>query len=167
MDQKFRLPRRPFAAATFLAASFAIVSSAAFAGECPADKVLKTPRQIENVTDASKLTAEVVTTVDPSGWRGVKGLMLRTRRLTVLPGGFVPTHSHEDRPAIIYFISGEIVENNSTCGVPIVHKAGESIGEFGAGVQHWWENKGKEPVVLISSDLVPIEMMNDRMMQMP
>lgn len=167
MDQKFRLPRRPFAAATLLAASFAVVSSAAVAGECPADKVLKTPRQIENVTDASKLTAEVVTTVDPSGWRGVKGLMLRTRRLTILPGGFVPTHSHEDRPAIIYIISGEIVEHNTSCAVPIVHKAGESTGEFGAELKHWWENKGKEPVVLTSSDLVPIEMMNDKMMQMP
>ncbi len=167
MDQKFRFPRRPFAAAAILAASFAVLSGAAFAGECPAGNVLKTPQNIDTVTDASKLTAEVVDTVDPSGWRGMKGLMLRTRRLTILPGGFVPTHSHEDRPAIIYIISGEIYENNTKCSVPILHKAGESIAEFGAGLKHWWVNKGTEPVVLTSSDLVPIEMMNDRMMQMP
>jgi quercetin dioxygenase-like cupin family protein len=97
----------------------------------------------------------------------MKGLMLRTRRLTVLPGGFVPTHSHEDRPAIIYIISGEIIEHNTKCAVPIVHKAGDSTAEFGAELKHWWENKGTVPVVLTSSDLVPIEMMNDRMMQMP
>ncbi len=167
MDQKFRLPRRPFVAATVFFASFAILSGAAFAGECPSDKVLKTPQNVDNVTDASKLTAEVVNSVDPSGWRGMKGLMLRTRRLTILPGGFVPTHSHEDRPAIIYIISGEIYETNTKCSVPILHKAGESIAEFGSGLKHWWENKGTEPCVLTSSDLVPIEMMNDRMMQMP
>jgi hypothetical protein len=48
-----------------------------------------------------------------------------------------------------------------------VHKAGESTAEFGGDLQHWWENKGMEPVVLTSSDLVPVEMMSDRMMQMP
>lgn len=142
-------------------------ASGAFAGECPADKVLKTPQKIEAVTDASKLTAEVVKTVDPTGWRGVKGLMLRTRRLTIAPGGFVPTHSHADRPAIIYIISGEVLEHSTLCADPVVHKAGESTGEFGGDLQHWWENKGAEPVVLTSSDLVPIEMMNDKMMQMP
>ena len=143
------------------------LASGAFAGECPAEKVLKTPQKIEAVTDAAKLTAEVVKTVDPTGWRGVKGLMLRTRRLTILPGGFVPTHSHADRPAIIYIISGEILEHSTLCADPIVHKAGESTAEFGGDLQHWWENKGTEPVVLTSSDLVPIEMMNDKMMQMP
>jgi len=151
-----------------LAAAFAIaVAAPAFAGECPADKVLKTPQKIENVTDDSKLKGEIVNTVDPSGWRGMKGLMLRTRRLTIQPGGFVPTHSHADRPAIIYIVSGEIVEHSTECSVPVVHKAGESIAEFGSGLQHWWENTGKEAVVLTSSDLVPVEMMNDKMMQMP
>jgi len=143
------------------------LSTGAFAGECPADKVLKAPQQIDNVTDDSKLKASVVATVDPSGWRGMKGLMLRTRMLTIQPGGFVPTHSHEDRPAIIYIISGEIIEHNTLCAVPIVHKAGDSTAEFGSAVKHWWENKGTEPVVLTSSDLVPIEMMNDKMMGMP
>ena len=167
MDRKFRLPRRLLTAATVLVASCTDLSVAADAGECPAGTILQTPQKIDDVTDASKLKAEVVKSVDPSGWRGVKGLMLRTRRLTILPGGFVPTHSHEDRPAIIYIISGQIVEHNTKCAVPIVHNAGESTAEFGGELKHWWVNKGKVPVVLTSSDLVPIEMMNDKMMQMP
>jgi quercetin dioxygenase-like cupin family protein len=142
-------------------------ASAALADECPTDKVLKTPQKIEKISDDSKLKGEVVNAVDPSGWRGVKGLMLRTRRLTIQPGGFVPTHSHADRPAIIYIVSGEIIEHSTICAVPIVHKAGDSTAEFGANLEHWWENKGPTPVVLTSSDLVPIEMMNDKMMQMP
>lgn len=144
-----------------------LASGGASAGSCPADKVLKQPQQIQNVTDDSKLKAEVVDMVDPTGWRGMKGLMLRTRRLTIAPGGFVPTHSHADRPAIIYIISGEISEYSTVCSVPIVHKAGESTAEFGGNLQHWWKNNGNVPVVLTSSDLVPIEMMNDKMMQMP
>jgi quercetin dioxygenase-like cupin family protein len=145
----------------------AFVATPAFASTCPADKVLNPVRKVEKITDASKLTAEVVNSVDPTGWRGMKGLMLRTRLLTVLPGGFVPTHSHEDRPAIIFIVSGELVEHSSRCADPIVHKAGDSIAEFGPGLEHWWENVGSEPCVLTSSDLVPIEMMADRMMQMP
>ena len=148
-------------------AAATLVPALASAGECPTDKVLKTPQKIETVTDDSKLKGEVVNTIDPSGWRGMKGLMLRTRRLTILPGGFVPTHGHADRPAIIYIISGQIIEHSTLCAVPIVHKAGDSTAEFGAGLEHWWENKGTQPVVLTSSDLVPIEMMNDKMMQMP
>jgi quercetin dioxygenase-like cupin family protein len=151
-------------AAVFMAA---LAVTAARAGECPADKVLRKPQKIETVTDASKLTAEVVQSVNPSGWRGMKGLMLRTRLLTIQPGGFVPTHSHADRPAIIFIISGEIIEHSTVCSVPILHKAGDSTAEFRPGLEHWWENKGTAPVVLTSSDLVPIEKMNDRMMQMP
>ena len=148
-------------------AALALAPSLAQAGACPADKVLSTPQKIENVTDDSKLKGEVVNTVDPSGWRGMKGLMLRTRRLTILPGGFVPTHSHADRPAIIYIVAGTVVEHSTECSVPVVHKAGESIAEFGPNLQHWWVNNGKTTVVLTSSDIVPIEMMNDKMMQMP
>ncbi len=143
-----------------------LMSTSAFAGGCPADKVLKAARKLDNVTDGSKVKDEVVQTVDPAGWRGVKGLMMRTRRLSIEPGGLVPTHSHADRPAIIYVISGEIFEHNSLCSVPIAHKAGEATAEFG-DLQHWWENKGTVPVVLISSDLVPVEMMKDPMAKMP
>lgn len=151
----------------FAIAAAAFAPALAFAGECPADKVLKTPQKIEMVTDDSKLKGEVVNMVDPSGWRGMKGIMLRTRRLTIQPGGFVPTHSHADRPAIIFIVSGEIIEHSTICAVPVVHKAGDSTAEFGASLEHWWENKGTVPVVLTSSDLVPVEMMNDKMMQMP
>ena len=47
------------------------------------------------------------------------------RRLAIKPGGVVPWHSHDDRPALIYVVVGEITEYASNCAVPIVHKAGE------------------------------------------
>ena len=50
---------------------------------------------------------------------------LRLRKLVIQPGGVVPWHSHEDRPAIIYVVSGTINEYASNCSVPIEHKTGE------------------------------------------
>ena len=35
----------------------------------------------------------------------------------------MPWHSHGDRPAIIYIVSGEVKEFASNCSVAIVHKA--------------------------------------------
>jgi len=39
-------------------------ASTTFAGECPADKVLKMPQKIDRISDDSKLKGEVVNSVD-------------------------------------------------------------------------------------------------------
>jgi quercetin dioxygenase-like cupin family protein len=78
---------------------------------------------------------------------------LRLRRLVVEPNGIVPWHNHEDRPAIIYIVSGQIYEYASNCSVPILHQAGEATRE-GYGTAHWWQNTGKEAVVLLSADIL-------------
>ena len=70
----------------------------------------------------------------------------------VQPGGVVPWHSHGDRPAIIYIVSGEITEFASNCAVPIVHKVGDAAPETKA-TSHWWQNTGKTPAALLSADL--------------
>jgi quercetin dioxygenase-like cupin family protein len=74
------------------------------------------------------------------------------RQLVIQPGGIVPWHSHADRPALIYVVSGEITEYASTCAIPLVHKAGEVSVD--AGRSHWWQNTGRKPVVLISADIL-------------
>jgi quercetin dioxygenase-like cupin family protein len=75
----------------------------------------------------------------------------------------VPWHSHGDRPAIIYIISGQITEYASTCAVPVVHKAGEATPEMHA-TSHWWKNDGNQPVELLSADLFHKTKPNDHMM---
>ena len=88
-------------------------------------------------------------------WRkeqGIDGRVFRMRRLEIVPGGIVPWHSHAERPAIIYIISGTIEEYASNCAVPIVHKAGDVRTET-KDISHWWKNTGDETVVLISADL--------------
>lgn len=135
-------------------------ASAAEAGSCPRQHVLTQPRQVRDAPDVG-VTREILSVVNLQGWRGVGNLQLRTRRLIVAPGGIVPTHEHDDRPSIVYVVSGEIWEHSAFCAVPIRHRAGEWTPEFGRGHRHWWENRTRRPVVLTSSDVVPPEMVDD------
>lgn len=142
--------KRTFLASTLLAC-FALTTPA-FAGECPADKIKADATK--PVTHGAKgVTDKVLSMIDLSKEKvAVKGHVMRVRRLEVQPGGVVPWHSHADRPALIYVVSGEIVEHASNCMVPIVHKAGEVANETHP-VAHWWENKAGAPVVLLSFDI--------------
>jgi quercetin dioxygenase-like cupin family protein len=106
------------------------------------------------VTTAAKgVTDKVLSQIDLSAEKvALKGHLMRVRKLEVQPGGIVPWHSHEDRPALIYVVSGQIHEYASNCAIPIAHKAGEVSVEK-LGVQHWWKNNGKAPAVLLSAYL--------------
>jgi quercetin dioxygenase-like cupin family protein len=125
---------------------------AALAGECPADKMKPNVRPMVDhkavgVTDvtlgAINLEKQPAT---------IRDRELRFRKLTIEPGGVVPWHSHDDRPALIFVQQGEIVEYASNCADPIVHKAGEIRPEV-AGTAHWWKNLGKETVILYVGDV--------------
>lgn len=131
-----------------------IAAAPVMAGECPKDKVLTAPRAIEDVPE-KLMTRETLAIIPLKGWRGVGDLLLRTRRLTIAPGGFVPTHYHNDRPSIVFVVKGEIWEHSNACSVPILHRAGEWTPEFGDFHGHWWENKSGGEVVLTSSDVIP------------
>ena len=138
-------------AVTALAGSFALAGTA-FAGECPADKVVAGGQQNEG-HGAKGVTDTVLSSIDLGGEKiAAKGYTFRLRRLVIQPGGIVPWHSHAERPAIIYVVSGTILEYSSRCQVPVAHKAGE-VSKEPVGTSHWWKNTGKVPVVLISADI--------------
>lgn len=123
----------------------------ALAEDCPADKhainaLMGAPTMPKGVTDT------VIGSVDLNAEIGVADRQSRTRRLIVKPGGIVPLHSHKDRPALIYTVSGQITECRSGCVVPILHKAG-GIAREDDGISHYWINHGKVPAVLLSSDV--------------
>jgi quercetin dioxygenase-like cupin family protein len=127
-------------------------ASAALAGECPADKIKPDvrgkvdykPVGVTDVTLGSIDLGKQPTHID--------GRELRFRKLTIEPGGIVPWHSHDDRPALIFVQQGEIAEYASNCEVPIVHKAGDLRPEM-FGTSHWWKNLGKETVILYVGDV--------------
>jgi quercetin dioxygenase-like cupin family protein len=143
---------KSFSAATFALAA-TLASPAAFAGQCPADKMM-TDATTPNPTPAVGVTDDVLAAINLADEPAkIENRMLRLRKLTITPGGVVPWHSHGDRPAIIYIVSGEITEYASNCAVPIVHKAGDVARETHV-TAHWWKNTGKETVVLLSADLL-------------
>ena len=146
----FRIkPARLAAAAMALA-----LPAAAIAGQCPAGKS-GTALVTDPNLPASGVTDTVLATIDVASEPAkIDGRSFRLRRLEIAPGGVVPWHSHSDRPAIIYVVTGEVTEYASTCAVPIVHKAGEAIPELHA-TSHYWRNTGKTKAVLLSSDLLP------------
>ncbi len=132
------------ALAGLIAGSVATASSA-LAGECPADKIKATARAKVDftpvgVTDVTLGSIDLAT--QPAH---LKDRELRFRKLTIEPGGIVPWHSHDDRPALIFVQQGEISE-------PIVHKAGDIRPEV-FGTSHWWKNLGTQTVILYVGDV--------------
>lgn len=144
---------RLFRALSLAAGVIAIGAGAAVAGECPAGKMgvdVTKPSTAAARDVADQVLAAIDLAKEPAG---LQDRQLRLRKLVIKPGGIVPWHSHGDRPAIIYIVSGQIIEHASNCAVPIVHKAGEVARET-AATAHWWENTGKETVVLLSADIL-------------
>ena len=137
-------------------ASLLVVGTSVFAGECPAAQRVADgkgqapgPSMPVGVTDTVRASTDLAK--EPAA---VKGRQFRLRELGMQPGGIVPWHSHNERPAMIYIVSGEVVEYASSCAVPIVHRAGDVAPEKN-GTSHWWKNTGSTPAVLISVDLFP------------
>jgi quercetin dioxygenase-like cupin family protein len=158
-------------AVTFRLAQLTIAASLALtglshAGECPAGKAAANPLAGAPSAPVGVVDTELAS-VDLSK-ENVKldQRRLRLRHMTIAPGGIVPLHSHEDRPALIMVNSGEIYENSSKCSVPILHKAGDVAREY-LGTRHWWKNSGNQPVDLTIGDIVndhKPETMMDKMM---
>jgi quercetin dioxygenase-like cupin family protein len=133
-------------------AGTAIASTAAFAGDCPADKMKANVRAMVD-TKAVGVTDVTLGAIDLEKQPAhIEGRELRFRKLTIEPGGVVPWHSHDDRPALIFVQQGEIVEYASNCAEPILHKAGDLRPEV-FGTSHWWKNLGRETVILYVGDV--------------
>lgn len=136
-----------------LASLLLVGASTAQAGECPAGKTTTTEGQKPGATAHKDVAEKLLGQIDLSTEKvNVLGHHFRMRRLDIKPGGEVAWHSHEDRPALIYVVSGTVTEYSSHCAVPIIHKAGELSLEQ-KGLAHWWKNTGKEAAVLLSSDI--------------
>ena len=141
---------RSVAAVAFVTATGFAMS--AQAGECPADKRMPNARQAVNFP-GSGVTDTTLGAIDlGKEMAKIKGRELRFRKMVIQPGGVVPWHSHDDRPALIYVAEGEIIEYASNCAAPIHHKAGEVRAET-HGTSHWWKNLSDSPVTLFIGDV--------------
>ncbi len=141
---------RTIAAVAFVASTgFALNAQA---GECPVDKRKVDARQPVSLP-ANGVTDTTLGSIDlGKEMAKITGRELRFRKLVIKPGGVVPWHSHDDRPALIFVARGTILEYASNCAAPIVHKAGEVSTET-LGTSHWWKNLGNKTVVLYVADV--------------
>jgi len=141
---------RSIAAVAFVVSTGFAIS--AQAGECPVDKRKPNARQAVNLPGAG-VTDTTLGAIDlGKEMAKIKGRELRFRKMVIAPGGVVPWHSHDDRPALIYVAEGEIIEYASNCAAPIHHKAGEAATER-KGTAHWWKNLSDAAVVLFIGDI--------------
>lgn len=138
----------------FVAAAGALLAMSAspsYAGQCPAGQE-GANALADHPTAPKGVSDKVIGSIDLGPELGVNGRDLRLRKLVIQPGGVVPFHSHNGRPAIIITLKGEILEYASNCRAPIVHRAGETVNET-AEVAHYWVNRGKSVVELLSADV--------------
>lgn len=143
-----------FQLAVAVAVTVALAASgAAHAGECPADQVAANALAGAQMAPVGVTDTELASIDLAQENVHLDQRRLRLRHMTIAPGGIVPLHSHEDRPALIMVVSGEIYENNSKCAVPILHKAGDVAREH-LGTRHWWKNTGTQAVELTIADIV-------------
>jgi quercetin dioxygenase-like cupin family protein len=107
----------------------------------------------DSAHETTGVTVELLSTVDLGPEiEGMEGRQLRTRKVTIRPGGvFGPVHDHIGRPGSVYVLEGTITD----------HRDGTST-DYGPGpgwpedrhTLHWLENRGTETAVEISVDVV-------------
>lgn len=81
---------------------------------------------------------------------GLAGRQLRSRYITIEPGGHAAVHSHAGRPTLEYIAQGHVIEIRN--GVEVPHGPGEMVVAT-HDITHGWENRGTETVVLIPVDI--------------
>jgi quercetin dioxygenase-like cupin family protein len=103
--------------------------------------------------DTRGVTVELLATVDLGPEiPGTDGLQLRTRKVTIEPGGvFGPIHDHVGRPGSVYVLEGTITDHRD--GVATDYGPGVGWPED-RNTLHWLENRGTVPAVEVSVDVV-------------
>jgi len=81
----------------------------------------------------------------------VNGRQLRLRVVTIEPGGAIPLHSHNGRPAVAYLVQGVLTEHREGGGT-IDYYEGQSWTED-KDTTHWAQNKGSTPAVIVAVDV--------------
>lgn len=146
---------------SLLVACLVFAAAPAHADKCPPEhrKADVRPAPSDKIWDGARLATEgivdeTITAVEiDKPPFNIDGRVLRTRTLTIEPGTVVPWHSHDDRPASMYVVKGELTEYASNCAVPVTDKAGDYVAE-GPGLAHWWQNNSDETTVLVATDLL-------------
>ena len=78
---------------------------------------------------------------------------LRISETTIKPGGYAGEHHHA-APGMRYVAAGELTFNQA--GKTTIYKTGDTFYESGT-VTHTAQNKGKVPVVILVTEIIPVD----------
>jgi len=122
-------------------ALLSVVATASFAAEMPTENkgIKAVPLQLQALQQQIPAMA---------------GYVLRSRYITLAPGGSVEKHSHAERPGFLYVLEGELTEYRGDT-VRIV-RAGESWTEA-VDTVHGVRNLTDKPAVAVVIDIVKEE----------
>ena len=81
----------------------------------------------------------------------LQGRYLRGRVVTFEPGGYMPVHSHKERPELVYVLQGTFTECRPDGKCVELHEG--QGGVEGKDVDHWLENKGMKPFIFLAVDI--------------
>ncbi len=85
---------------------------------------------------------------------GLSGYMMQLREITLEPGGTIARHSHAGRPGFAWTLSGSWTEGRPGGEIDYPATKMQAIIED-ASTEHWFWNRGSEPVKVVVCDLVP------------
>jgi quercetin dioxygenase-like cupin family protein len=88
--------------------------------------------------------------IDLGAELGVDGRALRGRLVTLPPGGIVPTHTHNDRPSVMYMVEGTATERRGDS--VIEHHPGEGF-RIGKDTPHSMENRTSARAAYVEVDV--------------
>jgi len=83
---------------------------------------------------------------------GMEGRKLRVRLLTIAPGGHIKVHSHKNRPAAFYVVSGATTITYGD-GTTKRFPAG-TTGHATVDTVHYHKNNESVPAVFVAADII-------------
>lgn len=128
----------------------AMSPSAQGAAASPAAQGAATPPSAQSARWPDAAAGDLTASVDLGAeFPQMKGFLFTQHLFTVAPGTGRALHSHKDLPEIVRILSGTLTQNRAG-EPPRDYGPGSTIVTSG-GVSHEWVNRGKEPVVFIST----------------
>lgn len=146
-----------------LALSFLLIVAPNLAHPSGEDNLVIVPDQERDITAEGPTENKFIESVQMLGsipleneFTSLKGRVLRTREITILPHGQVAVHQHQSRPGMAYILEGELIEYRNDQSVPVIRGVG-SVAFEKTGLIHWWANKSSRKARVLVVDIVPQE----------
>jgi len=136
---------KPTLYAAALVTTMGMTTSVVNAGDKPLIK--GAPTEHQGFTTPAKQEVDLTGQIP-----GMEGRKLRVRLLTIAPGGHIKVHSHKNRPAAFYVVSGATTITYGD-GTTKRFPAG-STGYATVDTVHYHMNNEKVPAVFVAADII-------------